>query len=551
MRHDAIRLSCALAALCLPAAAMACGGFFCNNAQPVIQAGERILFAADGAQTEMHVQIVYDGPPSEFGWLLPAPPDVDVGLSSQALFPALDTALRPRFNLTARFADCGFAGQGGAGGAGGFGGEGEGEGEGEGPGVDVLERRALGPFDQAIIRADDVDALVEWLDENGFQRPAGAEAILADYVDTSVFVALKLLADADVRDIRPIRFRYSAPTMAVPLRPTSVAASRDMGVLIYVLGEGRAVPTNYLHVEINPALLDWDRGASNYVDLVSAAVDEAGGRAFVTDMSGPHRGQFAFEPANMDLDGLAALEDWQGIRPWVSLVCHPDVAPAVERFITPPAGMTAADIADCSTPFPDQPVLFDGVGLVAHIRDEVLPVWRGLDGLFEALPDVTRLFTTMSPDEMIIDPMFALNRDLPDVPANREALVYVGCMGDRTVEVDGLRYDSSGFQNGGAVQRQDGETVRGEGPMALRVERMMAAGPPETVTENADLLAARFQAPLPPEFGPQGAPVPEMDIGCACDAADGGLPSALTLVLLGLIGLGRRASVRRGDPSAS
>ncbi|MCA9542708.1 MAG: DUF2330 domain-containing protein, partial [Myxococcales bacterium] len=174
--------------------------------------------ATDGEQTEMHVQITYDGPPSEFGWLLPAPPDVDVGLSSQALFPALDALLRPVFRLTPRFADCGFGGVGGQGGAGGFGGEGEGEGEGEGPRVDVLERRALGPFDQATLRADSVDVLVEWLVENGYQRPEGAEEILADYVGTSVFVALKLQADADVGDIRPIRFRYTAPTMAVPLR---------------------------------------------------------------------------------------------------------------------------------------------------------------------------------------------------------------------------------------------------------------------------------------------------------------------------------------------
>jgi hypothetical protein len=71
-----------------PSAAQACGGLFCNVAQPVNQSAERILFAKDGDRVHMHVQIAYQGPPTEFGWLLPAPPD--------ATPPALNAAqVRP------------------------------------------------------------------------------------------------------------------------------------------------------------------------------------------------------------------------------------------------------------------------------------------------------------------------------------------------------------------------------------------------------------------------------------------------------------------------
>ncbi|MEZ4436478.1 MAG: DUF2330 domain-containing protein [bacterium] len=86
-----------------PAAALACGGLFCDNSQPVNQAAERILFARDGETMHMHVRITYQGPPTEFGWLLPTARDVEVELSSEQLFLDLDTRFAPRFTLQTEF----------------------------------------------------------------------------------------------------------------------------------------------------------------------------------------------------------------------------------------------------------------------------------------------------------------------------------------------------------------------------------------------------------------------------------------------------------------
>ena len=36
--------------------------------------------------------------------------------------------------------------------------------------------------------------------------------------------------------------------------------------------------------------IDWVGGGQNYADVVSQAVDEAGGQAFVTDFAGPLQG---------------------------------------------------------------------------------------------------------------------------------------------------------------------------------------------------------------------------------------------------------------------
>ena len=59
---------------------------------------------------------------------------------------------------------------------------------------------------------------------------------------------------------------------------------RDRLIDVYMIGESRAVPENYLHATVNDAALDWfgDVPGSNHFDVLSRAVDEAGGQAFVT-----------------------------------------------------------------------------------------------------------------------------------------------------------------------------------------------------------------------------------------------------------------------------
>ena len=73
----------------------------------------------------------------------------------------------------------------------------------------------------------------------------------------------------------------------IPIRPTAVAANDDMGVMVWVLGESRAVPVNYKALELNQALINWLNGARNYNQVVIAAANEAGGQGFVRERAGP------------------------------------------------------------------------------------------------------------------------------------------------------------------------------------------------------------------------------------------------------------------------
>ena len=83
--------------------ARACGCFAQpSTATPVVQAGERILFAHEGDKVIAYIQIQYQGAADEFGWIVPLPsvPTLEVG--TDELFTMLDSATLPQYQLCAR-----------------------------------------------------------------------------------------------------------------------------------------------------------------------------------------------------------------------------------------------------------------------------------------------------------------------------------------------------------------------------------------------------------------------------------------------------------------
>jgi uncharacterized protein (TIGR03382 family) len=535
-----------------PTAALACGGLFCDAAQPVEQAAERILFAPDGDTMHMHVRIEYQGPPAEFGWLLPVPPDVQTAPSSEALFDLLDGAYAPRFAVSYEIVgECDDFGGGGAGGGGG-----EGGGGGSGSGVDVLSREAVGPYDQAILRASAVADLRRWLDENGYRIPDGGDERLEPYVDAgAAFVALKLLPGAGTGDILPLHLTFTSPRAAIPLRPTGVAALPDMGILVHVLGPYRAVPVNYLHVRINDAAIDWGSGGFNYPDVVAQAVDEAGGKAFATDFAGPHGGLFT--PPILSGQLINEVEDMRTLGDLIAsnrvrgLAFDADVARVLGQSVSLPGGEPPDFFLQCPECYDDvsRDEPFDGPAVARRLAEEVNPPREHLAALALSHPYLTRLSTSMSPDEMDEDPVFSFNPDLPAVDNQRTAILRVPCTDGGWVDEqaavlvtpDGHRLRAPYGGIDGTITRRNGVTVRGiDTPGAAVVETMFEAGASDCEIDRRDELRARYAVDVP---GGDPTPVPPGGEGGGdgCDATGGGPASIGALFALLAVRRRRRA----------
>lgn len=551
------------AAMFVPVDAEACGGFFCSSV-PIDQSKERIVFAIDkeNERVTTHVQIFYSGSAEDFAWVVPVPSVPDVGLSTDELFNQLEWRTAPSFNLTM---------------------EEEGECEwdmmlesdmdesngasppssptaGAGGGVTVVEEAQVGPYDQVTLQASSTGALLDWLDANDYDLPAEIGESLAPYVDEkSYFVALKLGNDRDAGDIAPISMTYDGDAAMIPIVLTAIAATPDMRLQPYVFGDHRAVPDNYLHVKINEAAIDWLGWGSNYDDVITQAANEAGGQAFATDFAGSTEGLqgMLWWEGRFDLTRLRSVSDpsayvdtmmSQGFRgtPAVQNIMR-EFIPMPDAAVT--AGVEERDFYNCLECYPEYVALvdFDADAMTDALDETIVTPLREAEALFTDHPYLTRMTSSMSSDEMTLDPYFVQNPSMEEVSNIRMATLIMECGdGIRTSEAnrrivleDGreiLVPPDTWFWETGTSYVDFVEDLGNNA--ALVIEKTSASGGAQVLSEfNAsvdeaiDDHNARVRELLGIEEDPEAK-------GCGC-ASTGAPGVAWTFALL-LLGLGRR-----------
>jgi hypothetical protein len=505
-----------------PTPAQACGGTFCDSGpqvMPVDQTGESIIFWVDHSgsepHTEAHIQIQYEGDAENFAWIIPVTAVPEVRVSSQALFDNLLQATVPTFTInTTSIGDCnssfGFgcamadsaAGDGGNG----FGTFSTGGQEGDtNGGPEILDRGFAGAFEYVTLTGDSVQEIVDWLDMAGYAQDPDAPPILEEYLQEDfVFVAVKLKGGADVDEIHPLAIRYAGIEPCIPIKLTRIAAVDDMKIRALFLGEGRLVPTNWPHVEINHSRYDWVNGPSvNYDEVVSLAIDEAGGRAFVTEYAGTDdvvstSGVFdsrwsaaGFE----DIDPALVVDELtsQGLIACDGAQCtfnHPQVQALLDIYLPAPDGVTSGEFWSCLSCYEGliDPVAWSAQpGFVADFQDRLSgPAQHAVDMLADATY-LTRMFTLLSPHEMLEDPLFHETDGLPPVDNNVGATRVNDCDGGPSyIELpDGSRV---ALTDGGTMPELDGN------PAALRIEQIPMMGPPQIELDNSDTIDALLDA---------------------------------------------------------
>ena len=131
---------------------------------------------------------------------------------------------------------------------------------------------------------------------------------------------------------------------------------------------------------------------------------------------------------------------------------------------------------------------FNAVAFTDDLERIVVEPLQNVGRLFEEKPYLTRLYTTLSADEMTLDPMFSYNPDLPEVDNIRFAEARWDCTdpGNMPIEewelvitlADGREIRTLPFGNGGGPR----PLPIGE-PAAAIIERLYTSGPPETIRQ--------------------------------------------------------------------
>ena len=456
------------------APAYACGGCFSPPSptieQTVVQNAERILFVRDELtkKSTVWVEVRYTGLATEFGWVLPVPKLPKVGVGSAVVFNALDDFLGARYqpqqkpdeNCRSPYDGCvevpymnggpgGYAGDTTSASADTAASDAAGHGD---PSVQILASGQTGPYDYLVVQGNDAKPLLDWLNAHGYATPDKALPILKSHIAKgNLFVAIKLQNGQGIEAIRPVVLEMDDAEPCVPLRLTSIAAAEDMAVIVTIAGPGRAIVKNHLDVEVNPLRLDIQQyyygnvKPDNYDQLLSAAIDEAGGHAFVTEGSLPPPAAKGLAPQyqNFDPQYLKQITDMLAMANFLqngNLPLSEDVAAALNKSLQldkkwpgiSPLQMLAnlkacaqywqmPSSPACQLPnvslLPNDLALMpvDGVAMADAVTTDVVGPINDVAKLLGAQNRLTRLVMRISPEEMDRDPVFAFHAKLPQV----------------------------------------------------------------------------------------------------------------------------------------
>jgi hypothetical protein len=283
------RVLVALSCLLAPRAADACGGCFSPPEEVTQVESHRMVIALSPLETVLWDQITYQGDPADFVWVMPVPStEVSIEIAEGRFFDELDARtapiVKPRSPPPRPFCSSNAAACGDDDGAAGGGGDQAVD------GVTVHDRQTVGPYDTVTLTGESGGALLEWLAVNGYRVPDETLPAIQHYVDRrSAFVVMRLAPGRGDSAMQPVRIGFPGYLSTFPLKMVTVGASGALDLSLWVMAEQRYQSANYATVAVDPATLawDWSAGRSNYAQAFAAAIEGAGGRAWVVELAQP------------------------------------------------------------------------------------------------------------------------------------------------------------------------------------------------------------------------------------------------------------------------
>lgn len=402
-----------------PRDASACGGCFAPQENPTVVTDHRMVFTIAKDQSTLYDQIRYTGSPASFGWVLPIAGEVKVGVSSESVFALLDAMtqtqiIAPPLNCPPPPV-CPNSQRGGA----------TSSDAGSAPGVEVTKRETVGPYDTVQLKASDPAALQTWLAQNGYPIPADVQPVIDQYVAEKFdFLAIKLLPGKQVQDMRPVRVTTPGANVVLPLRMIAAGSGANVGLSLWVLGEGRYEPQNFptFAITADELVWDWTASASNYKDLRAQKTAAGQGRAWEIESSTSlartvfenamrngyfdRTGRGGFLPPDPDAEGYLPVKDAQGNVTKTAIEARTDDLDTLFHGVSQPrVTRTRADLAKAALATDlamgasaNQAILATTRQITREANQPMCPVYSGCDQVGTAPRDEAAARTAANND---------------------------------------------------------------------------------------------------------------------------------------------------------
>jgi hypothetical protein len=284
-----------LGAAVTPAVAF-CGFYVAKADSKLFNKASKVVLSWDSGKTAVTMANDYEGDPKEFAIVVPVPTFIErkqIGVVDMKTIDHLDAFTAPRL---VEYHDPDPCAPAIAMDSAGFGGRLM-----SAPasaqlkeakayrGVTVEATYDVAEYDVSILSAKESGGLVDFLRDNGYRLPEGAEAVLGSYIRQKMhfFIAkvnLERMALEGRRFLRPLQVRYETAKFMLPLRLGTLNANGAQDLIVLALTrKGRVETTNYqtrkLPTAVEVPLYVKDDFAPFYRAMFDRAVDRADRRA--------------------------------------------------------------------------------------------------------------------------------------------------------------------------------------------------------------------------------------------------------------------------------
>ena len=122
--------------------------------------------------------------------------------------------------------------------------------------VKVEAQYIVGEYDIIILSAKESNGLKDWLTDNGYKIPKGAEEVLDPYIKSNLKFFVVKVNDEEKKKLpgnflRPIQISFNSPKFMLPIRLGMANADGDQDLIVYAFTKkGRVECTNYRNVNI-------------------------------------------------------------------------------------------------------------------------------------------------------------------------------------------------------------------------------------------------------------------------------------------------------------
>jgi hypothetical protein len=282
-----------------------CGFYVSPSGEKMFADATEVVLMRSGTRTVLAMQNDYKGPLEDFAMVVPVPVVLkqdDVRVLKRDIFDRVDAMGSPRLVQYWEQDPCpmdwgtigvgryGTIGYGSGMGMGGYASLGSGRST-----VKVLAKFDVAEYNIVILSATEAAGLKQWLEDNKYKIPKGAEPLLRPYIEagSKFFVAKvdpkKVVMEDGHAALSPLRFHYDSDEFSLPIRLGMANSSGKQDLIVNIISpDKRYEVANYKNVFI-PTNIDVKNAVkTRFTEFYTALFDAtvaANPRSVVTEYS--------------------------------------------------------------------------------------------------------------------------------------------------------------------------------------------------------------------------------------------------------------------------